>query len=857
MKKPGLALMTNVQRLRLSPASIPRQYMLTHTLSLLSLDADAYDELFEAVGADVSSVSQITSHVVTTAGCSAEEKYTLLLGGLSRFTSRYSSTSPEVACIGALVGGIAEVFDNHDELATTARDDTEPSRYTMERHPMVRAMYLVRLSAFMLVERIETRFVRGGPRGYFSAVRPFLVAATAADEGVSRCVRQVLARIGENGLVSVDVVVPFLLEQVVVPCDASTPDGMQELSEAMQDVVDVICANAPSDVTLKLLVQTLFGRFQRGEALAMALRCMSYFVDELSEDMILPIAIRGMQFGEDPNASSCFELVTALLCSVRIGVKPAAGAGTAAEVGRRPRALTLAMLEFVCLRASFYCQPGSSVKGPVRKCLAMCRSMGQRCVWGPSENVLYRLKLLAVRIQSGKAIGGRSGMNTIDDGDVAQVLAHLSHQSISVRLEALRVVRCLVSDPHIAEDASFFALPALLHAIRMAGQSFASYEDCAMDSGDLRVSEAFYMRELLFTLASLGEARACVSFVARTLQSLLTDGAPEELVGVAIRLIGQLYLSSRRAYATLRVVLLGCDMRREDTGALTVEQYAAMQTLVDVCEHSPEKGKDFVNMIHECASSPHPTLAAAGLGCIRQLCAAGILDFEKAWVVICKMYPDLPEDYGLAAAWVDLISCALLENDLNGAVEAAQLKTKEERGDGRCDLESRATMLTNVIELVWEATRHPSPLVRAMSYGSLCAIDWDTAEALNCLRPPIAYARLLEQETDPVALEALEAMIDVLLQMEHEDRRKQLIELKSHVPAQVRVGSLSSTRSHDLTPPPQLPHSPLFLCLFQSIGAAESSSTFLQADAVHPTHAAQGTFTAGLGSICRPQPQVS
>lgn len=71
-----------MQRLRLVPASIPRQYMLSHILSSLSLDADAYDELFEAVGADTSSVSHITSHIVS-AGCSAEQKYTLLLGVVS------------------------------------------------------------------------------------------------------------------------------------------------------------------------------------------------------------------------------------------------------------------------------------------------------------------------------------------------------------------------------------------------------------------------------------------------------------------------------------------------------------------------------------------------------------------------------------------------------------------------------------------------------------------------------------------------------------------------------------------------------------------------------------------------------
>ena len=792
--------------------------MLTHILSSLPLDANTTDELFEAVGVDRNSVSLVVSRIVS-AGCSAEQKYDMLLGGMSQFTSKYSSSAPETACIGAIAHGIAEVFDGE----ACGDGKFHPHDYALERHPMVRAMYLVRSSAFYLVERIETRIVSGSPRSYFPAVEPFLVAALAADERLHRCIRGMLARIGANGLVHVDTTIPFMVQHMVSAWDASTPDGMQELSEAMQDVVDVVSANDPSEATISLVLEAFFDRFQRGEATTVSLRCLMYFVDELSVGMILPFAIRGMQLGEDPNASSCFDIVTSLLSSRQTlpRVHPEEDAGS--KTHNCLDALTLATLESICLRASFYCQPGSISKGSIRTCLAMCRSRTNSLentvglLWGPVEEVLYGLKLFVARLnptsvddaavrinfdqgclngKGGKVGHSRPGIHSGDrcgpnshrevaDLDFARVLAHLSHRSVIVRLEALSVIRILVSDPGYGEEAGFFSLPVLLHAIRTAGQSSARSSKCTPRSANATTSDSFYMRDLLFTLSTLGEARACVPFIARTIQSMLTEGAPEELAAIAIRLLGRLFFSSRKAYASLKIVLLGCDMQREATEELSLEQFAAMSTLLDVCDHAPEKGKDFVHMIHECASSSHPKLAASGLRCIRMLCASAILDFEKAWVVISRIHPDLPEDEELASAWIELIGCALLEDDLNEAMEALNRKI-DGRDNDVCDAEARATMLTNVIELIWEATRHSSPLVRAKAYSSLPSINWDLAEALDCLRPPLTYARLLEDETDPTALEALGNMIDTILEMEHEDRRRQLLDIRSQVPTMIQ-----------------------------------------------------------------------
>lgn len=738
-----------IGQLRLtSSGTPPRLYLLSSILSTCTLDEATYDELFEAIGFDSQSLRQV-AHSITASSCPADIKYHLLLVGLSRFTqSRYASLSAPSVCIAALADSIADVFDA----------DATASPYASERHPMVRAMYLVKRTAYIFVERIESRLVRRAGTPYFEACVPFLLAAQETDEALGRAIRGMLTRVGANGydLVDVDVLVSFMVDHILVPWDATGQEGGEGLSETMRDVVDVLCANDPSKETVQAVLDAIFQRLLRGEATRMALQCLSFFLDELSPALILPCAILGLELGEDPDASACFDLVMAILSSV--------------DSKDSMDGLSLATLECVCRRGSFYCQPGSRVKGAVRACLGLCRSIMKGMIsWGPPEDVFFRLELEAARA------AGADADSAVDNAAVARVLAHLAHGSIAVRLEALDVIRRLVeSSKAAADEIAFFALPVLLHAIR------STTTDSTGSTGtkaEAALARGVYLRELLFTLASLGAGRACVPFVARTLQSLLTD-APQELVGVAVRLFGRLFFASRKAYASLKVVLLGCDMELEADGDLTIEQSAAVQTLLDICERAPEKGKDFVHMIHACASSPHPSLAAAGIRCIRFLCAAGILDFEKAWVVVSRMYPDLPEHDELAAAWVELIGCVFMEDDLNSLDDIL----KDESGDQS----PRAAVLTNVIELVWAAAGHASPLVRAKAYDALAFIDWDVAEAVDCLRPPVAYARLLDAETDPEALVALEAMLDAVLELEHADRRKQLLELKSQVPAPIQ-----------------------------------------------------------------------
>ena len=342
--------------------------MLTNLLKTSSLDSDAYDALFEALDCDKDCLALLTKFTTADPDSTPEQKYSLLLLGMSRFTqSRYasSSSSAPIACIAALAHGIADTFD---------ADSPTGSHLDPDGHPFVRAMYLARRSAFTFIERIESRLARGVDASYFTAVEPFLRAALLADDSLARSIRGMIARVGTNGLVPSDVIVPFMVNQILVPCDATSPDGADELSEAMRDVVEVLCASKASNDTISLTIDALFERFQRSQGVNMALRCLSFFLGELSPTMILPLAVRGMQLGEDRDANACFDLVTALLsinsdldCSTKSGNSSDSMSSAGVD------ALSLATLECVCLRSSFYCQPNSTVKRAVQACLTCCR----------------------------------------------------------------------------------------------------------------------------------------------------------------------------------------------------------------------------------------------------------------------------------------------------------------------------------------------------------------------------------------------------------------------------------------------------------------------------------------------------
>lgn len=276
------------------------------------------------------------------------------------------------------------------------------------------------------------------------------------------------------------------------------------------------------------------------------------------------------------------------------------------------------------------------------------------------------------------------------------------------------------------------------------------------------------MRDLLYSLAALSRTPSAVPFIVRALTPFADPQSPSGLQGVACSILRRMWLESRKGYSSLKLMILSCDMEdgveiRADIAHRWVkdvppqEKVGVAAALVSICRDDPGKAKDVVHAIHACVCSKHTCLASSGLACITLLCESGVLDFIKSWNVVRRVIPDLPDDDVVAASWIGLVACVLKE-----------------------DPEIHSELMRNTINLLWEASAHESDLVRVQAYRALEKLDWDISEDLETLRPPIEYARLLEQEEpDSKSLEDCSIMMVKILELEYLDRRKQFIQLSS------------------------------------------------------------------------------
>ena len=104
----------------------------------------------------------------------------------------------------------------------------------------------------------------------------------------------------------------------------------------------------------------------------------------------------------------------------------------------------------------------------------------------------------------------------------------------------------------------------------------------------------------------------------------------------------------------------------------------------DVCLHDPSCGLDLIPAIEECSTDPSGIVASFGLEAIGLLCHNDVLDFFKAWKVVQRWYPRLPDEAVLAKQWVSLLAHG------HGDAQTFPDKTKK------------------ILEILWATTSHSS-----------------------------------------------------------------------------------------------------------------------------------------------------
>lgn len=262
-------------------------------------------------------------------------------------------------------------------------------------------------------------------------------------------------------------------------------------------------------------------------------------------------------------------------------------------------------------------------------------------------------------------------------------------------------------------------------------------------------------------------------FVIRALQPLLSPSNPEVVQSIGLVALSRVWCYSKKGFSSLCIAALSYDLRLEERAPPSLCQLSSALTYLKISKKNSRKAKEIVQGIHACLESTSPSLVSTAIRAITVLCEEDALDFVKAWKVVMRYYPNIPESPTSAASWVNMMIGGLKE-----------------------DYEKHTAMMTEIIGALWEATSHPSAIVRAMAYGGIMKLDWDMLETLDLLRSPLEFASLLcNEDSDPVSLPACRDLVCQVLQMEYADRRKQYIQLSSKISKQDSRGRFNKILS--------------------------------------------------------------
>lgn len=82
---------------------------------------------------------------------------------------------------------------------------------------------------------------------------------------------------------------------------------------------------------------------------------------------------------------------------------------------------------------------------------------------------------------------------------------------------------------------------------------------------------------------------------------------------------------------------------------------AQLQAVCSVCARDPDKGAAFLGLVQAgLGSTGDERRQSMALRCVRELCAADVLEFYGAWRAVVACLPSLPDADSTAAEWVGL-----------------------------------------------------------------------------------------------------------------------------------------------------------------------------------------------------------
>ncbi|XP_073492413.1 focadhesin [Aquarana catesbeiana] len=249
------------------------------------------------------------------------------------------------------------------------------------------------------------------------------------------------------------------------------------------------------------------------------------------------------------------------------------------------------------------------------------------------------------------------------------------------------------------------------------------------------------LREILYTLPTLGTHKVCVPQILRSLQMI---GSTSKLQPVVMRLMTTLWEKQDRVYPELQKLIAVADSQCLSTSKETQweKTVAKAATIRDICRQRPyQHGADMLaaitQVLNECPKPDQATPVALVMQGLHALCQAEVVDIRSTWNALS---PKLVCEKRLHVLKVLHELFALVPSLIVNTEDYEKFKAE-------------------VISILWSHTQSKDFVVSSSAYKSLCQFNSDEHSILHL--PEKARPEIIPPDESDLAGEEEEKEVDL------------------------------------------------------------------------------------------------
>ncbi|KAM5191688.1 focadhesin [Mantella aurantiaca] len=256
-----------------------------------------------------------------------------------------------------------------------------------------------------------------------------------------------------------------------------------------------------------------------------------------------------------------------------------------------------------------------------------------------------------------------------------------------------------------------------------------------------RPLEPELLREILYTLPTLGTHKVCVPQILRSLQMI---GSTSKLQPVVLRLMTSLWEKQDRVYPELQKLIAIADSQCLSTGKETQweKTIAKAATIRDICRQRPyQHGADMLaaitQVLNECIKPDQATPVALVLQGLHALCQAEVVDIRSTWNALSSKL-----------ACEKRLHVLKVLHELFALVPSLTVNT-----------EDYEKFKAEIISILWRHTQSKDVVISSSAYKSLCQFSSDEHSVLHL--PEQARPELIPPDESDLAGEEEEKEVDL------------------------------------------------------------------------------------------------